>query len=188
MIDLKKISLTIGIAVLFALFIGFTIDAIYQAPKYETYCNISIGEQIVLAKGEAIQCPIINDQSISNSCYQQKGEIRYEYNTKGCPTRAYCDLCSAQFYKADEKYNLRVFYIAALVGIIAILIGLFISLSMEAIASGLMFGGILTVIYGTIRGFGSLGRYTKPLVLGIELVIVLLIAYKKRDKNSKRRK
>ena len=37
--EIKKVALTLGIAILFALFIVFLVDAIYQQPKYEDYCS-----------------------------------------------------------------------------------------------------------------------------------------------------
>ena len=189
MINLKKIALTAGITILFALFIGFMIDAIYQTPKYENYCSQFNHPQPIAKQGIEVQCNTTYDNTaISNECYKQRGEMRYEYDTNNCPKRMHCDLCSADFNKAMDKYNLKLFYLTALIGIIAIIIGLFMSLSIEAIASGLIFGGIITLIQGTIRVFGTLGRYTKPLILGIELAIILLIAYKKKDENKNKKK
>ncbi len=188
MINLKKISLTIGIAILFALFIGFTIDAIYPSPKYENYCTPAYYPQQAKLS-EPSECKNnLNNEAISNTCYKERGEIRYDYDSDGCPSRMYCDLCSADFNNANDKYSLILFYITALIGIIAIIIGLFMSLSIEAIASGLIFGGILTLLQGTVRVFGTLGKYSKPIMLGIELAIILLIAYKKRDENLKDKK
>ena len=128
-------------------------------------------------------CPAPYNESLANECYKNKGEIRYNYDEKGCETNPYCDYCSKDFNEANSKYNKNIFYISAVIGIIAILAGLYLPKAIDAIASGFMFGGILIMLQGTVRVFGDLGKWTRVIVLGIELVILVWIGYKKvKDK------
>ena len=185
MADLKKITFTFGIAVLLALFVAFTIEAFYQQPKYEDFCRTNYYEPkpvVNIPCSQIVNCtltPVLGPQS-ARECESMKGYASYNYSSDGCPSSAYCETCQVRYDNSNKNYNSKLFYLIAIIGLIAILIGLYVPISMEEIASGLILGGAFTLIQGTIRAFGSLGRYSKPIILGIELAIVLLIAYKKR--------
>ncbi len=190
MIDLKKVSLTVGIAVVFAFFIYFAIDAIAPSPKYEDYCTFNgrfTSPQPAKIGPDSCQ-PVFEDLAYSEQCYRAKGIIRYEYNATGCPTTAVCDYCSRDFQEKNDQYTLRVFWVSAFIGIVALVIGMYLPLMVEAIASGFMFGGILTLIQSTVRVFGALGRYSRVIILGIELVILIWIGVKKVSELGKRKK
>ncbi len=178
MVDLKKITFTFGIAVLFALFVAFAIEAFYQQPKYEDFCHSYNYESKPMSvcdkQSNCTYSPVLDPKS-SEECNKNKGYVAYNYGLDGCATGAYCETCSARFDDTNKEYNSRLFYITAIIGLIAILIGLYTPMYIEEIASGLILGGVFTLIQGTIRAFGSLGRYSRPIVLGIELVLIILI-------------
>jgi hypothetical protein len=184
--ELKKVALTLGIAVLFTLFIVFLVDAIYQQPKYEDYCSNNYYGPYP-AKFENTRCPIIYNSTLNEECVKNKGQINYKYDNNGCEIEAYCEYCYVKFDDANRKYNKNIFYISALVGIIAILAGLYLPRSIDAIASGFVFGGILVLLQGTVRVFGDLGRYSRVIVLGIELVLLVWIGYKKVKETKKKK-
>ena len=189
MIDLKKVSLTFGIAVLFVLFIVFLIDAIYESPKHEDYCDYYSRPHPAFEKYPPPTCGQMNQTSMEKQeqCYRDKGEARPIFNDTGCQIDIECDYCSKEFNKVREKYNINIFIISAILGIIAIILGMYLPLTYEAIASGFMFGGILTVAQGTFRAFGDFSKITKVIVLGVELVILIWIGIKKVSdkKNAK---
>ena len=175
--EIKKVALTLGIAILFALFIVFLVDAIYEQPKYEDFCSY----QYYPTKAPSLSdnCTTVYNENLVNSCIKEKGEVRDRLDEKGCQIESYCDYCSRDFNSVNSKYNKNIFYISAIVGILAILAGLFLPKTIDAIASGLMFGGIIVLLQGTVRVFGDLGKWMKVIVLGIELVILVWIGYKK---------
>ncbi len=180
---LKKISLTVGIAVLFALFIGFTIDAFYEGPNYEDYCdnNYYSHEKPVMPTVD-YTCPPLNySQPVYEECIADKGYVAYETDDYGCATTAYCETCQVDFDAANKVYSRNLFFITAILGIAALLIGL-MYISLEAIASGFMFGGILVLIYGTIRVFGDLSKEMRVVVLGLELIILVYLGIRKSKK------
>src|SRR3989338_8931439 len=102
--EIKKVALTFGITILFALFIVFLVDAIYEQPKYDDFCNqIYYPEPMPL--GVQSNCiEEYNNQTVINECIKERGEIRYTYDKKGCPKEAYCDYCSKGFTDANAKY------------------------------------------------------------------------------------
>ncbi len=189
MIDLKKLALTIGIGVVFAFFVYFAIEAIKPAPTYDTYCTVYDYPRPVKLAPDSKECAAFReDQTYNEQCYREKGMIRYDYDSKGCPTKATCDYCNRDYQKTLEHYNLRIFWVSAAIGIIALVAGMYLPLTVEAIASGFMFGGILTLIQSTVRVFGSLGRYSRVLILGVELIILIWIGVKKVSNLGKRKK
>lgn len=171
---LKKISLTLGIAVLFALFVGFAIDAFYASPKYEDYCkNMNTPYSIPEKLGVTNCTPINYSSPMFLECQEKKGYIEYNYNT-GCPTNPRCETCGMEYDNANKIYSRNLFLITAAIGIIAIISGL-VFISLDAIASGFMFGGIFIIIYGTARVFGNLSKFMRVIVLGLELVLLVYI-------------
>lgn len=181
--EIKKVALTVGIAILFTLFIVFFVEAVYESPKYENYCNPYGPYSGHFVPQVASNCTLQYNETLANQCAKDRGELRYKYNEKGCETDPYCDYCSRDFNDANTKYNKNIFYISAIVAIIAILSGLYLPKTIDAIASGFMFGGILVLIQGTVRVFGDLSKWTRVVVLGVELIILIWVGYKKvRDK------
>ncbi len=201
MIDLKKVALTIGIAALFALFIYFIIDAIYPEPTYEGFCKNNAYPRPAApfyeeGKGYTGQncTPVKGVSNLSRECNEKGGYVDYNYDDAGCATSAQCNMCQKEFDTAHKKYVMNVFYITAPIGIIAILAGMYLPLAVEAIAAGFMLGGIITLFQSTVRIFGDLGRWSRVVLLFIELCIIVWIGLKKvsdlkgEKKGNKRKK
>lgn len=188
-INLKKISLTIGLAVVFAFFIYALIDAVYEEPQYEDFCGEynRIARPMPFEKTRQDDCPVLVAQE--QACYDQKGMVRYTYNNEtGCAIDVTCDMCNKNYQDARSKYNKNMFYITAPIGILAVILGMYLPLTVDAIASGFMFGGILTLMQGTMRVFGDLSKIGRVVVLGIELVVIVWLGYRKVQDVPKKKK
>jgi len=185
MIDLKKISLTVGIAVIFAFFIYYAIEAVYPEPKYEDFCKTQgpysapapIYKGGVMTQPNCTDLPNINN--ISRACYDKGGFIENDYDSNGCPTNARCNACSKDLDDARKPYAMNMFYITAPIGVAAIVAGMYLPLTVEAIAGGFMFGGVATLFQSTVRVFGDLGKWARVIVLFIELCMVVWVGLKK---------
>lgn len=190
--EIKKIALTLGIAILFVLFIVFFVEAVYESPKYEDFCDQGYYAYPRVANPETLNCTPIYNETLFNNCSKEHGEIRYRFDERGCEKEAYCNYCSRDFNDANSKYNKNIFYISAIVGIIVILAGLYLPKRIDAVASGFMFGGILVLLQGTVRVFGDLGKWWRVIVLGIELILLIWIGYKKvvdkKEENGRAKK
>ena len=188
MIDLRRIALIFVIAVLFAIFANALIGAFYPAPKYEDYCKSQFYPEPVKTypiDNRVINCPNYTKptQAELDQCAEDRGYPEYQYDGNGCAI-AYkgCNLCQKQFEDAMEKYNFVAFILSSILAVIAIAIGLAlptkISLN-EWIATGFILGGLITLFFGTARYYQYLGRYIKPLVIFVELVLVIALSYMK---------
>ena len=72
--------------------------------------------------------------------------------------------------------TLVALFILAVVGA-AIIGGVYYKI--EFLGTGFMFSGIFLMFFGTIQNFNELNKWTRPIVLLLELGLILFIAYKK---------
>ena len=175
----KLVAMTIIIAILSSLFIGLLVDAFYEAPKYEDFCKSrGKSEPYPLGAPAKENCNITrNDEE--NECFDNGGNPIYDYKS-GCPAYQECDFCHKLFEEANNKYNRNIFFIVAPLGLIMIIYGVYFGVGF--IGSGFMFGGIMSVAYGTIRYFSGMSKFMRVLVIFIELVIVVWLGMKKFKK------
>ncbi|MDP7282319.1 MAG: hypothetical protein QF475_01620 [Candidatus Undinarchaeales archaeon] len=176
---LKKIFLAIGIGVLAALFVGFLIEAIYESPEHDDYCKYGRFESVKPMTANTDLCDFTYDPVMQKECIEAGGAIRYEYDENGCVSEEICDYCQKDFRSVFEKYNKNLFFITAPIGLLLIILGLYLPTRLDAMAGGSLLAGILTMIQITMRVFGDLGKWTRVILLGLELVIVVWIGMKK---------
>lgn len=182
MADVRKILVIFLIGILYAIFVQSMIEAIYPSPKYEDYCNqqyYSVPEPVKMGAPE-------NCTSLAPIQCNKGGMVQYEYNGSSCPTRVYCDYCNVNLEKDQEKFRLVVFIVSSLMALIAIAVGLILPTEKnpinEWIGTGFLLGGLITLFIGTIRYYNDMTRILRPIVLLIELIIVIFLAYKKLKK------
>lgn len=189
--NIKQVPIIIGIAVLFTLFITLSIEAFYTSPKYDDFCNPQTQAKLYRepypAKIPPTNCTDIysTDQRVQ-SCYNQKGNPIFDYDSIGCQVYKECDYCQRDYDDARKIHDRNIFLITAPLGLIAIIFGLYFGI--DFIGSGFMFGGIATLFYGTVRYFGEANKYLRVLIILIELLIVVWIGYKKLWAKQKHKK
>ena len=161
--DKKRVLISIAIAIIFAMFIGYGIEVFHDAPEIEDYCRSNIYEidnekECLEADGiwednpEHLAKPVIGNCIAAPDCYDK------------------FDLLMA-------KHDKIVFIVAIVVGILAIITG--IILKKDVIGTGILSGGILLILYGTLRYWRHADEVLKFVLLGITLAILVWIAYKK---------
>jgi len=96
---------------------------------------------------------------------------RQEYND------TYYKACNSSYSGVRQKYDANVFIILVAVGIAAIISGIMIK--REAVASGFMFGGILSVIIGAMRYWSHMHDLLRFIILGAVLALLVWVGYKK---------
>ncbi|MFH1839789.1 MAG: hypothetical protein ABH849_01430 [Nanoarchaeota archaeon] len=155
MADKRNFVIIFVIALLFAVFVFAAIDAVYPRPQYNDFCEEKFVEPRLPDEQQ-----IVEDQE-----------------------------CRESYDAAREKYEQFVFYISAVLSLVAIFLGLYLPAHAntlnESIGSGFMLGGVFALFFGTIRSFSELGRFTRPIVILLELVLIIYIAYKKLGNSKK---
>ena len=153
--DIRKIIIILVIGALFAFFVAALAEAIHKSPDYNDYC------------GEFEKPYELDQEDFDNVAWKE---------------------CNERYDSAMATHNLYVFYISIIFGLIAIIVGLMLPGHKDDlnqwVGSGFMLGGFFTLFYGTVRAYGDLDRFLRPIVLLIELLIVIYVSYKKIGKKK----
>ncbi|MFC1647993.1 hypothetical protein ACFL1B_00900 [Nanoarchaeota archaeon] len=184
MIDLRRIIIILVVAVLFAVFVFSTINAVYPDPEYEDYCRDEYAVPKPIREVDNSNCPDHNiSQEEIDACVDTDGRPSYKYDAYGCVTSWECTTCHNDYDAAQEKHHFWSFIISAIFGLIGVMISLFMPMEKETVhewvGSGLMLGGMFAIFFGTAIYYGDLHRYIRPVVILIELILVIILAYKK---------
>lgn len=163
---LIKYVYIVFVGILLAAFVGVGIAAFYKGPKYpET--------PISLRFPEAVEKP-----ESTVSAQQMKEQLAFDEKSK-------------DFQKQNEEYSRNVSIISLVSAVIMLVLSLTLFKQILVIADGLLLGGVLTLGYSVIRGFGSNDDLVRFLVVSASLIIALALGYikfvKSFDSNSKSR-
>jgi len=164
--NLRKNVLSVGIAILFVLFVGYAIQTIMPGPDWDDFC------------GEFDRVPLNNQEECeANGGKWQDNVVK---PVREGSVEGWCDQdfsCREEYDLVSEEYNLSVFFISLVIGLLTFVVAIF--LLAEAVSVGFMGGGVLLILYGTIRYWGSLSDIWRTVMLGFALVILVYIGYKK---------
>ena len=181
MANARNWILAFAIAIMLNLFINYGISVFYKTPQYDTFCRqggpYGPYAQPAYPQKETNCATIEVSDALQNSCMADKGYVGYKYNSTGCPTEAYCETCQAKFNDVNNQHSSNIFLILVVVGVVAIIAGM--SVKAEAVANGLLVGGIISLIISAIRNWGQLSDILRFIVLGIVLILLIWVGYKK---------
>jgi len=164
----KQAIITVTIAILFSLFIGYGIEVFDDSPDYEDYC---LSQNLF---------EVDNEQDCLSSGGEWYGQEEVE--PKG-PRIGSCQPprdCYINFDAAKLKHDQIVFISSLIIGVIAVIASIF--LKQEVISTGILAGGVLLKLYGTIRYWSHANNLLKFSLIGIALAIVVWFTYKKLEK------
>ena len=201
---LSRIFLSIGIAVIFAIFVGYALYVFYEPPKYyldqnntcyqQFYCeNMTMNCYANKTAAAEIGYPNYGNEPLPVSVPEKMGLAFNQtcYNDAiNSPEYMICledrDVCNTDFQKSTKRYfhARNSFYILITIAIIDLIVGAFFIFT-EGISSGLIGGGILVVIWALIYTADywlTLGKYIKLLALFAVLVLLFYIGYRKFKK------
>lgn len=182
--DIRQIGLIFVIAILFAVFVFTSINAVFQEPDYSDFCKNDFQPRPIQPKEQA-ECPEFIQPSSEemNQCSDDGGRIEYEYDAFNCPTSYHCETCGKEYEKAREEHNFIVFIVTAVLSLIAIIAALYLpkgrSSLNEWVGTGFMLGSLITLFISTAMVFDDLNRFIKPVIILVELILVIYLAYKK---------
>jgi len=169
--DIKEYATVIAIGVLFSLFFGLLVDALYEAPVYDNYCVERGAYTKPIRDMASSSCTYdAAEQQRIDYCYNDKGQPIFVYNEQGCQVYSECDYCGVEYNAVNQRYNRNLFFILSPLAVIAIVIGLLWTLTI--IGSGVMFGGILLLLYSTARYFSDMSKPLRVIIVFVELLLI----------------
>lgn len=181
--SIKKWALAIAIAIVFNLFVNYGLATFYKEPKYENYCNSSyyprkpVPAFSVYPEVNKNCSEIIASEQDYQNCSAMKGYIQYRYGDDGCQKSYFCETCGAVYDSARNKYDGNAFFVLVIIGVAAVVAGVMISV--EAVGSGFLLGGIISILIGTVRNWSNLTDVLRFVILGVILAMLVVIGYKK---------
>lgn len=170
---IKRAILGISIALILALFIGYGINTFYKPPKYEDFCKEQIRLNVITSEEECL--------AVGGQWNVAPEKVIEENRTV---IRVFCNpdyTCEKEYRGKMEVYNRNVFVISVIAGLISVVLGGII-LKLESVSSGIMGGGVLSIIYGTTRYWGDLADVGRFFILGLVLAALIWIGYRKFKK------
>lgn len=150
---LMKIGLGLALAVVYPFMVGFGIEAFYPPPQnaYEECRQLDPNNKIRVDESKPINFIDPQTDAKYKECYD----------------------------KAQEKVDIHsrnLFLIAAGFGFLAIIVGtLLFSEKIGPVGPGLVFGGLFTILYGTMRSFRSVDKqwiFAELVVVFIGIILV----------------
>jgi hypothetical protein len=164
LVKFRAIILPIAIAVAFIMFIVYGINTLYQQPELSTFCNESSYQRVPVSSCDKYLKETGLESNLDNCFCNSEGKECTAVNPKTLE-------CGAKHKGAMDKYSLVVFIIMVSIGSVAIIVSFFISI--QAVSYGLMGGGLLSVIIGSIRNWGNSENWMKFVIFGIILVVLI---------------
>ena len=150
---LIKYVYIVFIGILLAAFVGVGIAAFYKGPKPPEY-------------PVELQYPEIKENAYMATPSAQRVKLQQEQDSQ-----------FKQFRKLDEIYQRNVSIIALIAAVIMLVISLTLLKQIQVIADGLLLGGVITLGYSVIRGFGSNDDMVRFLVVSASLLVTLILGY-----------
>lgn len=184
--DVRKFAIIIVIAVLYAILIYSTVEAIYPSPKYEDVCRdqmkFSYPEKPISLPTEMQK----NCTAIETPKCDEGGYPQYTYDQYGCAKEAKCDYCNRDLQLLNAKHSKVNFILSSILGLLAIAAAMYLPINKnqlnEWVATGFMIGGLIALFVGTASYFNQMSRIFRPLVILAELMIVIYVSYRKLNR------
>tara|TARA_Y100000310_G_scaffold344409_1_gene457018 strand:- start:970 stop:1491 length:522 start_codon:yes stop_codon:yes gene_type:complete len=168
---IKETILGISIAIVFVFFIVFGMRAFFGEPEYQDFCDENIVRKPIKTEQECLDTGGRWNPNVPRP-------VKLEDESEG-----YCEAdftCKQEYDTVKESHNKKVFIVSGIVGLLVIILAALLHLT--SVSSGLLGGGVLTILYGTLRYWSNLADYAKFIILGLTLAALIWIGYTKINK------
>jgi hypothetical protein len=167
-----KTALTVGIVIVMNLFFNYSISFIYNEPDYTDFVKTS---QVVEEIKDQESCLALGGQWNPNTVIEKNQNNVLEKISNG-----YCDVNytnQKNYEGAIKLYERNVFITLVVLGVLSIVAGAFISVSVLPVAFS--WGGVLSLVIASIRYWNSADKLIKVLILACALGALIWLAVKK---------
>jgi len=175
-----KWVLIFGIALVVNLFFNYAIAVFYDEPEWSEFCE---DKQVRIIPETQDDCLFVGGQWTEDRFIQKTipraGEVAVpviEEDQKGFCNPNYT--CGQNYQDSRTFYERNVFVMLVVIGV-GLIVGSFFVAGFEAVALGLSFGGVLSLIIGTMRYWSNMDDYLRVIVLGLALAALIWLGVKK---------
>lgn len=175
----QKAGLALALMIVINLFVYVgVINTFFPEPDFETECPAPAED---LTTEEA--CTEVGGKWYTS--YQDEYSARYGgVAVKPLADedfKPYCDAyytCRTDFENATKEYSRNIFIVSVVLGTVALVAGIFF-VDVSAISSGLLLAGLLLYFIGTVRYWSDMDEYLRLIVLGLVLIALFYVGYKR---------
>ncbi len=168
-----KVSIIIAIVIVMNLFFNYAVSLVYMEPVFDAYVKPT---QVVEAIKTKDQCISVGGQWSENA--YPNPDIKGKTEVQG-----YCDenyTKQLNYNSARKVYEKKVFITLIVLGIVSLIAGGFIAISILSIAFA--WGGVLSLIVASMRYWSQADNLAKVVTLALALGILIWLAIKKFNK------
>ena len=170
-------SIVLAIIIVTNLFFNYTISLVYTEPFYEKFCPPEVYTKAYDSK----------DKCLANGGMWSEQVTPVETIRTTVPAKTqitgYCNAtysCQKNYDMAEKLYSRNVFLILVALGVLVLIAGAFIGVSLLSIAFS--WSGVLSLIIASIRYWGSADNLIRVIILGVALGALIWLAIKKFNK------
>jgi hypothetical protein len=167
-----------AIVVVLNLFFNYTINLLYHAPEYNDFCPSELYNKAYVDKDSCLSDGGQWTETVNPPDFNANTKVA----TPVTPSiTGYCNptfTCQKDYDEAQKLYNRNVFVILFVLGVLSIVVGAFTT-NIQVISLGLSFGGILSIVIGSIRYWSNMQDWLRVIVLALALVVLIWIGIKK---------
>lgn len=171
-------ALLLGIVVILNIFFTVILSLVYPSPRYEDFCPV----QPMITPSDSVTCNAQGGIWTGNlSTPTPKQEIKAVPLDTVATHSGYCDMyakCQKPFQTANDQHALYAFVLMIGLGIVALLAGLMPTGS-SIVSSGLSYGGVLSLIIGSVQYWGNAGNWIRLAISTAGLVALLYIGWRR---------
>lgn len=165
----KKLALALSILIVLNVFFNVGVQTFYDEPTYEDFCD-------------EFQSQLYDTPQ---SC-EEAGGRWYREGAKAPPgselrIAGYCDTdftCWNDFDASLSVYNRNVFVVLTVLGAAMVVLSIYLIVP-SAVLSGLMYGGLVSILIGVMRYWSDMDDYLRFVVSGAILFVLIVVGIKK---------
>lgn len=196
--NIKRTLMAIAIALILVFFIGYGVNTFFEEPKWDDFCGERIGKGLYETQAscesagggwtETEARPMVENLKPNQLICTQQPSVKGDAIELSCITKeqneaatGWCDVnkkCQEEYEAARDPHNRISFIILAIIGVLIVLVAT-VFLKENVVSYGTLGGGILTILYGTIRFWGAIPDIWRFVILGVVLVVLIGISWKK---------
>jgi len=168
-----KISIIIAIVIVMNMFFNYAVSLVYKEPVMDNYIKPA---QVIEAITTKDKCIGVGGQWSENAI--PSPVIKGQTEVQGYCNENYTN--QLNYDAARKVYEKKVFITLISLGVISLIAGGFISISILSIAFA--WGGVLSLIIASMRYWSQADNLSKVVILALALGILIWLAIKKFNK------
>ena len=168
-----KISIIIAIVIVMNMFFNYAVSLVYKEPVFDAYVKPT---QVVETIKTKDQCISVGGQWSENA--YPSPDLKGKTEVQGYCNENYTK--QLNYDAARKVYEKKVFITLIVLGILSLIAGGFVTISILSIAFA--WGGVLSLIIASMRYWSQADNLAKVVILALALGILIWLAVKKFNK------